>query len=61
MEEKDETPPLATPYPYSNLNIRVYDTIVTLKTAREGTDLSPNLGLTKLSPVGGGQPNKIAA
>lgn len=25
LEEKDETTPLATPYPYSNLNIRVYD------------------------------------
>lgn len=25
LEEKDETPPLTTPYPYNNLNIRVYD------------------------------------
>lgn len=36
LEEKDETLPLATPYPYSSLNM----TVATLTTAREDTDLS---------------------
>lgn len=43
LEEKDETLPLATPDPYSSLNM----TVATLKTAREGTDLSRTWGLNK--------------